>query len=434
MRHSFNILAAITLSLTVTSSPAEAQLPWAPAADISSLHYVAFGAESPPVSLRKTPQKLKAGQPVKIVCFGDSVTGVYYHTGGRRAYTAMVGVALGGHFPNTPVTAINAGISGNTTAAGLKRIQKDVLAHKPDLVTVMFGLNDMVRVPIPEFKVNLGEIIKRCRGVGAEVLLCTPNSVISTSSRRIGTLVDYCDAIREVGRQHQVAVCDVYSTYETLRSRDPVAWRLILSDEIHPNMDGHRLIAETICLAITGRKISLEAAGPPLPAVPKTSALVKAGKPVRVLAMPPYDEMIGPALRAVVPAAEVEVKSWPTAGMTLAQIEEAAKSVRKSPPDLVLIAIPAAITPDEQSPPQEDIRSHSWIFNWSLAFGRQQWDVVGIAPSVIKAALTPEERAKDEFSRRMIRAQDLHAIARTNDEDPPEKILEKWFRTQLSVK
>ena len=424
MRHNFNILAAIALSFGVASA----------AADISSLHYVAFGAEAAPVSLRKTAQKLKANQPVKIVCFGDSVTGVYYHTGGRRAYTAMVGVALGGRFPNAPVTAINAGISGNTTAAGLKRIQKDVLDHKPDLVTVMFGLNDMVRVPIPDFQVNLGEIIKRCRGVGAEVLLCTPNSVISTSSRRIGTLVDYCDAIREVARQQQVPICDVYSTYETLRSRDPVAWRLILSDEIHPNMDGHRLIAETICLAIAGEKISLEAAGPPLPAVPKTSALVKAGKPVRVLAMPPYDEMIGPALRAVVPAAKVEVKSWPTAGMTLAQIEAAAKSVRKSPPDLVLIAIPAAITPDVQSPPQEDIRSHSWIFNWSLSFGRQQWDVVGIAPSVLKAALTPEERAKDEFSWRMIRAQDLHVIARTNDEAPPEKILEKWFRTQLSVK
>ena len=266
-------------------------------------------------------------------------------------------------------------------------------------------------------------------------MLCTPNSVIDTSSRPIATLVDYCDAIREVATEHRVPICDVYATYEALRNRDPVAWRLALSDEIHPNMDGHRLIAETICLAITGEEISLETVGPPLPAVPKTAALVKAGKPVRVLAMPPYDQMIGPALRAVVPSAQVEVKSWPTAGKTLAQVEEAAKSVRKSPPDLVLIAVPAAITPNAHSPAEEAIRSHTWILNRSLAYGRQQWDVVGISPSVLKTGLTPEQKASDEFSRRMILALDLHVIARPeNDQAPPEKILENWLRAQLSGK
>ena len=38
--------------------------------------------------------KLQSSKPLRIVCFGDSVTGVYYHTGSRRAYTDMVGIAL----------------------------------------------------------------------------------------------------------------------------------------------------------------------------------------------------------------------------------------------------------------------------------------------------------------------------------------------------
>lgn len=390
-----------------------------------------MGAPTKP--LQKTLEKLLANQPVKIICFGDSVTGVYYHTGGRRAYTAMVAAALEEAYPEAEVTAINAGISGNTTADGLRRIEKDVLAHEPDLVTVMFGLNDMVRVPIPDFKVNLGQIVKRCREAGAEVLLCTPNSVISTSSRRIGTLVEYCEAIREVAAEHETPLCDVHATFEALRNRDPVAWRLTLSDEIHPNMDGHKLIAETICLAITGEKVSLDAVGPPLPAMPKTAALLKTGKSIRVLAMPPYDEMIGSAFKAVVPSAQVEVKSWPTAGKTLSQIEQAAKAVRKSPPDLVLIGVPATITPSVVSPPETAIRSYAWIFNWSLAFGQQQWDVVGIAPSVRKIDLTPEEEASDLFSRRMILAQDLHVIARSVDDTrSAENILEDWLRAQLS--
>ena len=120
--------------------------------------------------------KLEQGLPVKIVCFGDSVTGLYYHTGGRRAYTDLIGLALRRSFPEVSITAINAGISGNDTRDALARITEDVLSHKPDLVTVMFGLNDMTKVPLEEFKANLIEIIKRCRAGGAEVLSPLPTT------------------------------------------------------------------------------------------------------------------------------------------------------------------------------------------------------------------------------------------------------------------
>ena len=49
--------------------------------------------------LPKTRAALESSQPLKIVCFGDSVTGVYYHTGGRRAYTDMLGIALKKAYP-----------------------------------------------------------------------------------------------------------------------------------------------------------------------------------------------------------------------------------------------------------------------------------------------------------------------------------------------
>jgi lysophospholipase L1-like esterase len=386
-------------------------------------------------ALEKTSAKLRANQPVKIVCLGDSVTGIYYHTGGRRAYPEMIPLAIQEVYPRAAVTAINAGISGNSTVDGLNRLQKDVLDQKPDLVTVMFGLNDMVRVPNAVFRDNLGQIIQRCRGSGTEVLLCTPNSVIDTPGRPTTKLVEYCNAIRETASKHQVPVCDIHAAYESVRTRDPLAWRLLLSDEIHPNMDGHRLNAEEICRSLTGRVASLQSSALPQPAMPKTLALLKAGKPVRVLAMPPYDRWIGPAFQAIVPSARIEVTCWPTAGRTLAEIEEAAKKVRATPTDLVLVTVPAAVTPDVQAPPEGVIRAYAWILNWSLSFGRQEWDVVGIVPSVLKADLTPEEKGRDAFARRMIHAQDLSLIARPdNDRSPPEQILESWLRQQLSFR
>src|ERR1700722_8073416 len=90
-------------------------------------------------------QLLEDGEPVRIVCFGDSVTGVYYHTGGRRAWCDLLGLALERIYLNAKIEMINAGVSGNTSAEGLQRMEADVLSHNPQLVVVMFGLNDVAR-------------------------------------------------------------------------------------------------------------------------------------------------------------------------------------------------------------------------------------------------------------------------------------------------
>lgn len=149
-------------------------------------------------------------KPVTIVCLGDSVTGVYYHTGGRRAYPEMLEVAIKLAVPTANVTVVNAGISGHTTQNGLDRLDRDVLSKKPDLVTVSFGLNDMTRIPEDQFRKNLETIVARCREVKAEVVFCTPNAVITTGGRPTEKLERYCEVIRETARDLKLAVCDQY--------------------------------------------------------------------------------------------------------------------------------------------------------------------------------------------------------------------------------
>ena len=379
-------------------------------------------------------QKLAMKQPVKIVCLGDSVTGIYYHTGGRRAYPEMLEIALRQVAPEAEISVINAGISGNSTIDALKRLQKDVLDHRPDVVTVMFGLNDMARVPENDFQANLEQIIAQCRGVNAAVILCTPNGVINTSGRPIDKLLEYNNVLKEVGRQQRVPVSDVYAAYELIRQADPVAWRLLLSDEIHPNMDGHQQNAIEICKTITGKTAKLREIGPPQPALPKTRACLKANESIRILAMTPFDEMIGPTIKSVAPDAKIEVTPWVTADQSLQLLEQSAAKIRVTQPpyDLVIVAIPLAVTPSRSSPPEAAVRSYSWILNWSLSFGLQQWDVIGITPSVLKANLAAEERHQDDFARQMISAQDLNIIARDATETATsQQIVEGWLRRSL---
>ena len=63
--------------------------------------------------------------------------------------------------------------------------------------------------------------------------------------------------------------------------------------------------------------------------------------------MPPYDRLIGPALRELVPDAQVQVTTWPTKGKTLQQIGEwLARVGCQRQADLVLLAIPTGARPD----------------------------------------------------------------------------------------
>ncbi|WP_299467434.1 GDSL-type esterase/lipase family protein, partial [uncultured Gimesia sp.] len=378
--------------------------------------------------LPKTVEKLKSGKPAKIVCFGDSVTGVYYHTGSRRAYTDMLGLALKKAVPEADLTMINAGISGHTTVNALARIDGDVLKQKPDLVTVMFGLNDMTRVPLEQYRDNLRAIISQCRAVGAEVLLCTPNAVITTQSRPAEKLVQYCDVVREVGREMQVPVCDNYQKLTALRDRDALSWRLLMSDEIHPNMAGHKKMAELIAESITGKTVSLADVKPPALAIPRTKSLLKNNQPVRVIAMPPLDQMIQSAMKKIAPDAQLQVTTWQTEGKTRRQIEADAKAtIRPQKPDLVLLAIPRTAKADSQ---EDFIHSSIWTMNYALNFGTGGWDCVVFHPDVFDSSHPQPEY--DQLTRRLVLGQDLTLVDRKPDQTTStEELILKWLKSQL---
>ncbi|MBL8828983.1 MAG: dienelactone hydrolase family protein [Planctomycetaceae bacterium] len=362
-------------------------------------------------------------KPTKIVCLGDSVTGVYYHTGGRRAYPEFLGIALERLYPGGMTTVVNAGISGNSTQNGLDRLDRDVLSQRPDLVTISFGLNDVVRHPLATFEQNLRRLVERCRAAQAAVVLCTPNMVVDTGSRPIVKIREYCAAIHAIGRETGSAVCDQFAIGEAFAKRDPWAWRLTMSDEIHPNAAGHQGMAEELCHTITGQRVSLAQVAPPTPILSKTWSLLRAGKPIKVLAMPPLDTSLTAALQTHFPNAKLEITPWPTTGLSLAQLEQSAKTlVRAQKPDLVLIAVPrtADALTDESF-----VRSYSWIMNWSLSFGQQEWDCLVMHPAVSEPGV---KYPRDELVRQLVRAQHLHLLDRAEiDRSSPEQIVARFL-------
>jgi lysophospholipase L1-like esterase len=202
----------------------------------------------------------KNGGPRVIVAFGDSTTA----TRGRlRIYADWLREA----FPNDEI--VNAGVGGNTTVAGLARMEKDVLARDPDLVIVQFGINDAAvdvwrkppatasRVSRKRYEKNLREMVDRLRRGEAEVILMTPNPCCWTPKLKEAYghppydpddpngfnafLSEYAEAARRVARDKKVRLVDVYAAYQAHAAGDGCSLADLLLDGMHPNARGHEL-------------------------------------------------------------------------------------------------------------------------------------------------------------------------------------------------
>lgn len=99
---------------------------------------------------------------------GDSLT-AGYGLAEEDAYPAVVAQLLAER--GTPIHLVNAGVSGDTTAGGLARLDW-VLRQKPVVLVVELGANDGLRgQPLAGIESNLREIVRRGQASGALVLL-----------------------------------------------------------------------------------------------------------------------------------------------------------------------------------------------------------------------------------------------------------------------
>jgi len=171
-------------------------------------------------------------------------------------YVEILGQQLG-----EPV--VNAGVGGNTTTQMLARMDADVIARHPRVVLIMAGLNDAAyvdpgpvartepRVPMAEFEKNLTGIVARVRKAGATPVLLTANPMTRAYRyQNLGFyqendmndgLVPFVDVTRRVARESKTCLADIYADWTTRRDL-----RTLIPDGIHPNAEGHRLIAAKV--------------------------------------------------------------------------------------------------------------------------------------------------------------------------------------------
>jgi len=189
--------------------------------------------QSQPTTPASNPSTPSSRLP-RVVFLGDSLT-AGLGVDASQAFPAVLGATLKGQ--GTPVEVVNAGVSGDTTAGGLRRLDW-LLKQKPDVVVVGLGGNDGLRgLDVKASEENLRQIIQNCRQAGASVvllgMLIPPNygPEYVESFRAI-----YPRLAKETGVELVPFLLDGVGGDPTLNQ----------PDGIHPTAEGHRILAGNV--------------------------------------------------------------------------------------------------------------------------------------------------------------------------------------------
>jgi acyl-CoA thioesterase-1 len=193
---------------------------------------------APPAPATPAPQPRAAAQSAaarpRIVFLGDSLT-AGLGLSPEQTVTALIQRRLDDE--DFEYEVVNAGVSGDTSAGGLSRLDWSLDGNVKVLVIELGGNDGLRGLPPSAMKANLTEIITRAKGRGITVLL---TGMEAPSSHGVAYANEFRQVFRDLAREHDVAFMPFFLEGVAL---DP---RLNQRDGIHPNPEGARVIERAV--------------------------------------------------------------------------------------------------------------------------------------------------------------------------------------------
>lgn len=192
----------------------------------------------------------------RILFQGDSITD---GNRGRSAdpnhilghgYAFIIAAKFGAAFPEAKLEFFNRGISGNTVLDLEKRWQKDTLDLKPDVLSILIGVNDKGRgVPLDQYEQNYDKIIAQAKAANPKLklVLCEPfvvNHLATTPQHGSpnADIVKRQEIVARLAKKHSAALVQFQTALDQATERAPALhW---IWDDVHPTYSGHQILAD----------------------------------------------------------------------------------------------------------------------------------------------------------------------------------------------
>ncbi len=150
---------------------------------------------------------------------------------------------------NPTWTVINQGINGQRTDQILARFDTSVLAHRPHIVVVLAGVNDLYQGMQPEQVIkNLEKIYLRAQTAGIRVITCSILPYNGMSPTVQSRMMQVNLWIENYSRDKGFQFCDLYHVMED--PFKPGRLRSSAPDGLHPDVEGYRRMGQEIAKAI----------------------------------------------------------------------------------------------------------------------------------------------------------------------------------------
>lgn len=217
------LVAAFSVACQKSGAPDQSSANAGLATSTSSL---ASGAQAKPAA---TPD----GRPV-IVAFGDSLT-AGFGLPEDQCFTALLQRKI--DEKGYGYRVINAGVSGDTSAGGVSRIDWALEGAVKYLILELGGNDGLRGQPVAEMKKNLAEIIERAQARGVTVILAGMEAPPNLGEEYTS---DFRQAFRDLAKKYQLTLIPFLL--------DSVAGRREMNqpDGIHPNAAGEKVMAENV--------------------------------------------------------------------------------------------------------------------------------------------------------------------------------------------
>lgn len=182
-----------------------------------------------------------ADEPVVLVV-GDSLSAEYGLKAGD-GWVALLQKRLGAQ--KKPYRAVNASISGDTTAGGRTRLPVALRTHKPAIVIIELGGNDALRgLPLSSTRDNLQAMVRAAQDAGAKVLVVgmqVPPNYGAAYGR------EFSELFEQVAKAAKAAVVPFLLKGVADRA-DQAEW--FQPDRIHPLAKAHPLMLDNVWAAL----------------------------------------------------------------------------------------------------------------------------------------------------------------------------------------
>jgi hypothetical protein len=229
------IASTLALSLAPRAIAADPHATEAPTSPADPATYLATIVELMNVKWPKN-------RTINIVSHGHSVPAGYFKTpivNTFNAYPHLLHRALKERFAFAVINVIVTAIGGEAADSGEKRFARDVLCHKPDLITIDYALNDR-RLGLEKAKAAWTSMLHRAGGTKVILLTPTPDQGAKLDDPT-DPLNQHAEQIRQLAAEHAVGLVDSLAAFKRrLAAGD--ALPDLMAQSNHPNRKGHDLV------------------------------------------------------------------------------------------------------------------------------------------------------------------------------------------------